>query len=80
MEKPKELYKHLKSFLIDPLPSPKHEKNGVSHKVDQSTRFSGAAGFVEPTFVELGCLLYNGMCEMLIIEMAYYVNFDMKYK
>lgn len=26
MEKPKELYKHLKSFLIDPLPSPKHEQ------------------------------------------------------
>ncbi|CAK9145031.1 unnamed protein product, partial [Ilex paraguariensis] len=34
MEKPKKLYKHLKSFLINPLPLPRHENNGNSHKED----------------------------------------------
>ncbi|KAK3030983.1 hypothetical protein RJ639_035734 [Escallonia herrerae] len=35
MEKPKELFKHMKSFLVDtPLPPQKHEINGVSRKVD----------------------------------------------
>uniref|UniRef100_A0A5B6YV70 AB hydrolase-1 domain-containing protein n=1 Tax=Davidia involucrata TaxID=16924 RepID=A0A5B6YV70_DAVIN len=34
VEKPKEVYKHLKPFLIDPLPPPKHQNNGNSHKVD----------------------------------------------
>ncbi|KAL2454554.1 alpha/beta-Hydrolases superfamily protein [Abeliophyllum distichum] len=33
MEKSKELFKHLKSFLIDPIP-PKIESNGNSRKVD----------------------------------------------
>ncbi|XP_059641570.1 uncharacterized protein LOC132283604 [Cornus florida] len=34
MERPKELYKHMKSFLIESLPSPKHENNSNNRKAD----------------------------------------------
>lgn len=34
VEKPKELYKNLKSFLIDPLTPSKHENHSNYHKVD----------------------------------------------
>lgn len=34
VEKPKEMYKHMKSFLLDPLPQPKQEKQSNGHKVD----------------------------------------------
>ncbi|KAA8530840.1 hypothetical protein F0562_005536 [Nyssa sinensis] len=34
VEKPKELYKHLKSFIIDPVPLSKHQNNDNIHKVD----------------------------------------------
>ncbi|KAI5324650.1 PREDICTED: monoacylglycerol lipase [Prunus dulcis] len=34
VEKPKEMYKHMKSFLIDPLPPPKQESRSNGRKVD----------------------------------------------
>lgn len=34
VEKPKEMYKHMKSFLIDPLPPPKQESHSNGRKVD----------------------------------------------
>ncbi|KAJ8557457.1 hypothetical protein K7X08_003082 [Anisodus acutangulus] len=34
MEKPKELYKHLKLFLLDSRPHTKPDRNGDSHKLD----------------------------------------------
>lgn len=34
VEKPKEMYKHMKSFFLDPLPQPKEEKQSNGHKVD----------------------------------------------
>ncbi|KAL6225167.1 hypothetical protein ACLB2K_004018 [Fragaria x ananassa] len=34
VEKPKEMQKYMKSFLLDPLPQPKQEKHSNGHKVD----------------------------------------------